>query len=103
MKRVTYRYPHLDFGVGYSLVVYGQERYVAWGGFDFATTSDTMEIRTNPTTYRRVNECEHCHRADTEEVVAHSWEEAIELGWLMPEEAFKANRMHGMRKPESGE
>lgn len=30
------------------------------------------------------NVCPHCHRADFRKAKAHSWEEAIERGWLAP-------------------
>lgn len=32
--------------------------------------------------WQAVNECERCGRFDTEEIVVHSFEEAVELGWL---------------------
>jgi len=42
-----------------------------------------VHYRTIPPTARVVDVCEHCGRGDWTEVVAHSIEQVIELGWLV--------------------
>lgn len=42
-----------------------------------------LVIRTSPPTRLPVNSCPTCHRFDEQEVVARSWEEAAELGWIV--------------------
>lgn len=68
----------------YTEIIVNGERMLKSGDLTYNLANGYTAITNSADPYVSVNQCEHCHRSDIRQKVAHSIDDAIEFGWLVP-------------------
>jgi len=82
--------PHDDaipIGTFGTVTLDGKDYYIMVPNLEIRSGFDELELDCGR--QKVINRCDHCQRGDWVPDIAHSFDEAIEKGWLVPVDTFE--------------